>query len=83
MEQCFGVLEVEMIAGKHWDFSNFLAKGARAQSGAFADVQFPDYGTELWPLAVENGSKAAMRFQHLSRQESESSVWSMCRGAVS
>jgi hypothetical protein len=42
-----------MIAGKHWDFSTYLAKGARAKSGAIADVQFPDYGTELWPLAVE------------------------------
>jgi hypothetical protein len=39
---------VEIFQGKHCDFRNNLAKGARAQSGACAEVQVPDYGTELW-----------------------------------
>jgi hypothetical protein len=47
MEERCGPVAVEMIPGKHCDFSNTLAKRARAQSGAFAEVQFPDYGTEL------------------------------------
>jgi hypothetical protein len=53
MEQCCLPLEVEMIPGKHCDFITYLAKRARAQSGACAEVQFPDYGTELYSLAVE------------------------------
>jgi hypothetical protein len=48
MEQCCGPLVVENFPAKHFDFSPYLAKGARAQSGACAEVQFPDYGTELW-----------------------------------
>jgi hypothetical protein len=47
MEQIFGPLAAEMIPGKQIDFSKYLAKRARAQSGALAEVQFPDYGTEL------------------------------------
>jgi hypothetical protein len=47
MEQICGPLAVEMILRKHCDFSTYLAKSARAQSGACAEVQFPDYGTEL------------------------------------
>jgi hypothetical protein len=46
-EQCGGPLEVEIVPGKHCDFSTYLAKSARAQSGACEEVQFPDYGTEL------------------------------------
>jgi hypothetical protein len=42
MEQCCLPLAVEMIPGKHCDFITNLAKRARAQSGACADVQFPD-----------------------------------------
>jgi hypothetical protein len=42
MEQCCGPLAVEMFTGKHCDFSNYLAKIAKAQSGACAEVQFPD-----------------------------------------
>jgi hypothetical protein len=48
MEQRYGPLAVEMIPEKHCDFSTYLAKRAGAQSGACAEVQFPDYGTELW-----------------------------------
>jgi hypothetical protein len=83
MERCCGPLAVEMIPGKHCDFITYLAKGARAQSGAYAEVQFPDYGTELWSPGSRNGSRKALRFQQLSFQESESSVWRMRRGALS
>jgi hypothetical protein len=41
-------LAVEIIPGKHCDFSNILGKRASAQSGACAEVQFPDYGTVFW-----------------------------------
>jgi hypothetical protein len=71
------------ISKKHWDFSKYLAKRARAQSGACAEEQFPDYGAVLWSPGIRNCSRKALRFQHLSCQESESSVRSMRRGAVS
>jgi hypothetical protein len=45
MEQCSGLLSVGIVPGKLCDFSNYLEKRARAQSGAWAEVQFPDYGT--------------------------------------
>jgi hypothetical protein len=44
MEQRCGQLAVKYFPGKHCYFSTYLAKRARAQSGAFAEVQFPDYG---------------------------------------
>jgi hypothetical protein len=66
MDQSCGPLAVEIVPGKHYDFSTYLAKRARAQSGACAEVQFPDYGTELWSLCSRNGSRKALRFQHLS-----------------
>jgi hypothetical protein len=47
MEQSSGHLAVEFIKGKHCDFSTYLTKRARAQSGACAEVHFPDYGTEF------------------------------------
>jgi hypothetical protein len=47
MKQCCGPLAVEIISGKHNDFSTYLTKRTRAQSGACAEVQFPDYGTML------------------------------------
>jgi hypothetical protein len=43
MEHRSGPLTVEIVPGKHCDFSTYLAKRARAQSGAFEEVQFPDY----------------------------------------
>jgi hypothetical protein len=43
IKQTCGPLAVEMVPGQHCDFSNYLAKRARAQSGAIAEVQFPDY----------------------------------------
>jgi hypothetical protein len=76
-------LAVEMVPGQQCVFSTYLAKRARAQSGACAQVQFPDYGTELLSLGGRNISRKALRFQHLSCQESESSIWRMRRGAVS
>jgi hypothetical protein len=83
MEQSYVPLAVEKFPGNHWDFSNNLAKIARAQSGACTEVQFPDYGTVLCSPGSRNFSRKALRFQHLSCQESECSVWSMRRGAVS
>jgi hypothetical protein len=83
MEQCSGPLAVEIIPRKHCNFSTYLTKLARVQSGACAEVQFPVYGTELCSPGSRNCSSKALRFQHLSCQESESSVWSMSRGAVS
>jgi hypothetical protein len=48
MEQCCGKQLVDIVPRKHCDFSTYLEKRWRAQSGACAEVQFPDYGTELW-----------------------------------
>jgi hypothetical protein len=81
MEQCCGPLAVEMIPGKHCHFSTNLAKRAKAQSGACAEMQFPDYGTVLLANGSRNYSRKAHRFQNLFCKESESSVWSMRRGA--
>jgi hypothetical protein len=72
-------LAVEMIPGEQCDFSIYLGKRVSAQSGEFAEVQLPDYGTELLSPGSRNYSRKALRFQHLSCQESESSVWSMRR----
>jgi hypothetical protein len=125
MEQRYGPLAVEMDTVKHCDFSTYLAKRARAQSGACAEVHFPDYVTVLWSAGSRyfsrkhcdfstyiekrardpsgacaevqfpdygkvlcspgsrNTSRKALRSQHLSYQECESSVWRMRRGAVS
>jgi hypothetical protein len=83
MEQCCGPLCVEIVPRKHCDFSTYLAKRTRVQSRACAEVQFPEYGTELWSPGSRICSRKALRFQHLSCQESESSVWSMRRGAFS
>jgi hypothetical protein len=59
MEQKSGPLAVEIIAGKLCDFSTYLAKRARAQSGACAEVQIPDYGTVLWSSGSRNCSRKA------------------------
>jgi hypothetical protein len=83
MELCCGPLAVEMVPGMHCDFSTYLAKRVRAQSGACAEVQFPDNGTELCSTDNRKDSRKAQRFQHLTCQVSESSVWSMRRGEVS
>jgi hypothetical protein len=68
---------------KHCDFSTYLAKRMRNQPGACAVVQFPDYGTVLWSPGRRNDSRKALLFQHLSYEESESSVWRMHRDAIS
>jgi hypothetical protein len=47
-EQSFRPLAVKNVPGKHCDFITYIAKRTRAQSGACAEVQIPDYGTELW-----------------------------------
>jgi hypothetical protein len=57
MEQCCGSLAVEIVPGKRCDFSTYLAKSARAHSGACPEVQFPNYGTELWSPVSRNISK--------------------------
>jgi hypothetical protein len=83
MEQCCGPLTVENIPGKHCDFITYLAKRARAQSGARSEVQFPEYVTVLWSPGSRNISKKSLRFQHLSCQDNENSVLIMIRRAVS
>jgi hypothetical protein len=83
LEQCSGPLAVEIIPGKHCDFSTYLTKKLRGQSCACAEVQFPDYGTELLSPDSRKVSRKRLRFQHLLCQESESSVWLMRRGEVS
>jgi hypothetical protein len=47
MEQSCGPLSVEMFPRKHCDFSTYLDKRERTQSGAFAEMKFNDYGTVL------------------------------------
>jgi hypothetical protein len=74
MEQFSGPLAVEIIPGKHCDFSTYLAKRARAQSGACAEVQFPDFGTMLWSPGSRNYSRKALRFRNLFGQERELSL---------
>jgi hypothetical protein len=56
MEQSCFPLSVEIIPRKHCDFSTYLTKRARAQSGACAEVQFPYYGTVLWSPGSINSS---------------------------
>jgi hypothetical protein len=70
-------------SNKHCHFNKYLAKRARAQSGACAEVYFPDYGTVMWAPGSRNDSRKALRFQQLSYQECQSSLWRMRRGAVS
>jgi hypothetical protein len=60
---------------KHCDFSNSLAKRARTQFGACAEVKINDYGTQLLSPGNRNCSRKTLLFQHPSCQESESSVW--------
>jgi hypothetical protein len=55
--QSCGPLAVEIVPGQHCDFSSYLEKRAQAQSGACAEVQFPDYGTVLWSPGSRNGSR--------------------------
>jgi hypothetical protein len=57
MEQSCVPLAVEIFPGKHCDFSTYLAKRARAQCGACAEVQFTDYGTVQWSHGSRNGSR--------------------------
>jgi hypothetical protein len=47
MEQCCGSMAVKIIPGKHCDYNTNLTKRVKAQSGACAEVQFPEYGTVL------------------------------------
>jgi hypothetical protein len=82
MEQCCGPSAVEIVPEKHCDLSTYLTKRARAQFGACAEVQLLDYGRVLWAPGSRNNSRKSLLFHHLSCQECESSVWSMCRGAV-
>jgi hypothetical protein len=72
LEQSCSPLAVEIVPGKHCDFSTYIEKRTTAQSGACAEVQFPNYGTELWSPGTRICSRIALRFQHLSCQESES-----------
>jgi hypothetical protein len=60
MEQCSGTLAVEIIPGKHCDFSTYFTKRRRAQFVACAEVQLPDYGTLLWAPGSRNVSRKAL-----------------------
>jgi hypothetical protein len=81
MEQCCGHLAVEMVPGMQEStaISAPILPRERSSFGACAEVQFPDYGTDLWAPGIRNEPKKALRFQHLFCQECESSVWSMRR----
>jgi hypothetical protein len=59
MEQSSEPLTVEIVPGKYCDFSTYLAKRARAQSGACAELQFPDYGILPWSPGSRNCSRKA------------------------
>jgi hypothetical protein len=83
MKQNCEFLPIEIVSEEHCEFSSYLAKRAIAQSGTCAEVQFSDYGTELWSTCNKIISKKSLRFQHLPCQESDSSVWRMRRIAVS
>jgi hypothetical protein len=48
MEEFCGPLVVGIVPEKHCDFSTYLAKRARAQPGACAEVQRPGEGSVLW-----------------------------------
>jgi hypothetical protein len=52
-------MAVEMIPGKHWDFSTYLTKKARAKSGASVEVHFLDYGTMMLSPGGRNISRKA------------------------
>jgi hypothetical protein len=65
MEESSGPLAIEIVLGKHNYLNTYLAKRAGAQSGACAEVHFPDYGTVLWSLGRRNSSREGLRFQHL------------------
>jgi hypothetical protein len=54
-----GPLAVEFVPGKHCNFSTYLAKRGRVQSGACAEVQIPNYGTVVWSPGSRNGSRKA------------------------
>jgi hypothetical protein len=60
MEENCGPQAVEIFPGKHCDFSTYLTKRSRAQSGACAEVHFSDYGTVLW----SPGSRKYSRIQN-------------------
>jgi hypothetical protein len=48
IKQSCGTLAVEIVPEEHCHFCTFLAKRAKASSGACAEVQFPGFGTVLW-----------------------------------
>jgi hypothetical protein len=83
MEQSCGQLTVELVPEKHCDISTYLAKRQRVQAFACAELKFFDYGTVLWGPGIRNRSRKALRFQHLTCKESESSVWRMRRVEIS
>jgi hypothetical protein len=74
MEQNCGPLAVEIVRGKHCDFSNYLSKRARAQSGACAEVRFPDYGTVLWSPGSRNVSRKHCDFSTYDAKKRELSL---------
>jgi hypothetical protein len=75
LEQCCGPLAVEIDPGKHCDFSIYPAKRARAQSGACAEVHFPDYGRVLWSPVSRNFSRKHCVFNtYIAKRARDQSV---------
>jgi hypothetical protein len=74
IKECFGPKAVEIILGKHCDFSTYLAKRTRGQSGACAEVQDPDYGTELWSPCSRHCSRKHFDFSTYLEREREISL---------
>jgi hypothetical protein len=62
MEQSCGPLAVKIVPEEHCDFSTYLAKRAKVQSVACAEVEISDYGTVLWSPGSRNFYGNALRF---------------------
>jgi hypothetical protein len=77
MEQSSSPLAIELVPGKHCDFSPYLAKRARAQYGACAEVKFSDYRTEFWSPGSRNYSKKHRDFSTFlaKRARAQSDAW--------
>jgi hypothetical protein len=74
MEQRYIPLAVEIFPGIDCDFSTYLAKRAGAQSGACAEVQIREYGTELWSPGSRIGSRKHCDIStYLAKREREQS----------
>jgi hypothetical protein len=85
IEQSCGSLSVEMFPGNIAISATILLRGRELSVAHAQRCSFLIMGHCSLPLAVEifPGEQETLRFQHLFYQDSERSVWRMCRGAVS